>query len=140
MIYISRNAHFSAAHKLVNPKWDRKKNEEVFGVCANENWHGHNFNMTVTVKGLPDPDTGFVMNFTDLKQIINREILEKVDHKNLNVDVDFLKGKMISCETLAVEFWKILEPEIQRKTEGRVALHRIKLYETPNNFAEYYGE
>ena len=140
MIYISRNAHFSAAHKLINPEWDREKNDEVFGVCANENWHGHNFDLTVTVKGKPDPDTGFVMNFTDLKQIVNREILDKVDHKNLNMDVDFLRGKIISCETLTIEFWKILDVEVRKITDGRVSLHRIKLYETPNNYAEYFGE
>jgi len=140
MIYISRNAHFSAAHKLNNPKWDQEKNEEMFGVCANENWHGHNFDLTVTVKGEPDPETGFVMNFTDLKQIVNREILDKVDHKNLNMDVDFLKGKMISCETLTIEFWKILDVEVRKATGDRVSLYRIKLYETPNNFAEYFGE
>ncbi len=140
MIYISRNAHFSAAHKLNNPKWDREKNEEMFGVCANENWHGHNFDLTVTVKGEPDPETGFVMNFTDLKQIVNHEILDKVDHKNLNMDVDFLKGKMISCETLSIEFWKILDREVRKATGDRVSLYRIKLYETPNNYAEYFGE
>ena len=108
MIYISRDAHFCAAHKLYNEKWSKEKNEEIFGACANENWHGHNFDMTVTVKGQIDPDTGFVMNFKDLNKIIKKDILERVDHKNLNLDVDFMKGKLTSCESLIVEFWKIL--------------------------------
>lgn len=140
MVYISRDSHFCAAHKLYNPKWSPEKNKEVFGPCANENWHGHNFDMTVTVKGSVDPDTGFVMNFKELNKLIKTEILEKVDHKNLNLDVDFLQGKMASCETLVVEFWKILSPKIEDITEGRVKLHCIKLKETKNNYAEYYGE
>lgn len=139
MIYISRDAHFCAAHKLYNEKWSKKKNEEIYGACANENWHGHNFDMTVTVKGSINPETGFVINFKDLKKIIRVEILEKVDHKNLNLDVDFMKGKMPSCEVLIVEFWKILEPKIKKMTDGSCRLHCIKLKETNNNYAEYYG-
>jgi len=95
--------------------------------------------MTVTVKGEPDPETGFVMNFKVLNQIIKKEILEKVDHRNINLDVDFMKGKMPTCENLAIEFWKILEPAIQRESP-KVRLHSIKLYETINNYAEYLGE
>ncbi len=140
MVYISRDSHFCAAHKLYNPAWSEEKNKEVFGPCANENWHGHNFDMTVTVKGAPDPDTGFVMNFKELNKLIKEEILEKVDHKNLNLDVDFLKGKMASCETLVVEFWKILSPKISTLTSDKVQLHCIKLKETQNNYAEYFGE
>ena len=96
--------------------------------------------MTVTVKGDPDPDTGFVMNFKELNKLIKEEILEKVDHKNLNMDVDFMKGKMASCEILVLEFWKILSPKIGKLTSGKVQLHCIKLKETRNNYAEYYGE
>jgi len=140
LVYLSREVQFCAAHKLYNNKWDKEKNLEIFGACANENWHGHNFDMTVTVKGQPDPDTGFVMNFKDLKKIIKTEILDKVDHKNLNLDVDFMKGKLASCETLVVEFWKILAPQIKDVTNDRVSLHCIKIYETKNNYAEYYGE
>lgn len=139
MIYLSRNVHFCAAHKLYNSKWSEEKNKEIFGLCSNENWHGHNFEMTVTVKGSPDPDTGFVMNFKQLNQIIKKEILEKVDHRNINLDVDFMRGKMPTCEILAVEFWKILEPAI-KKDSPKVQLHSIKLYETVNNYAEYMGE
>lgn len=139
MIYISRDAHFCAAHKLYNEKWSKEKNEEIFGACANENWHGHNFDMTVTVKGKVDPETGFVMNFKDLNRIIKVEIHDKVDHKNLNLDVDFMKGKLASCENLIVEFWTILAPKIHDSTSGRVSLHCIKLKETNSNYAEYYG-
>ena len=139
MIYVTRREHFNAAHKLYNDNWSKEKNVEVFGACANENWHGHNFDMTVTVKGLIDPETGFVINFKDLKRIIKVEILEKVDHKNLNLDVDFMKGIMPSCENLVVEFWKILEPKIKEMTNNSCSLHCIKLKETTNNYAEYYG-
>ena len=140
MIYISRDSHFCVAHKLYNEKWSKEKNEEVFGGCANENWHGHNFDMTVTVKGLVDPDTGFVINFKELNKIIKKEIIEKVDHKNLNLDVDFMKGKLTSCENLVMEFWHILEPKIKEASNERTALHCIKLKETNRNYAEYYGE
>jgi len=140
MVYISKQVHFSAAHKLYNPAWSREKNEEVFGACANENWHGHNFELIVTVKGEPDPDTGFVMNFKELKRIIEDCILEKVDHKNLNVDVPFLKDRITSCENLVVSFWKILQPEIAVVSNNRAALHKLKLFETPTSYAEYSGE
>lgn len=140
MIYLSRHAHFCAAHKLYNPKWSKEQNEEVFGPCANENWHGHNFDLIVTIKGVPDPETGFVMNFKDLNRLIKEEIIQKVDHKNLNLDVDFLAGKITSCEVVTIEFWKILAPLIAQTTQERAQLHSIKLYETARNYAEYYGE
>jgi len=137
MIYITRRERFNAAHKLYNENWSKEKNDEVFGKCANANWHGHNFDLIVTVKGEVDPDTGFVMNLKDLSQIIKDEVIEKVDHKNLNLDVDFLKDKFPSTEVLAMEFWKILAPKIE--AEG-AQLHYIKLIETENNYVEYYGE
>lgn len=139
MIYITRKEHFNAAHKLYNEKWDLAKNQEVFGPCANANWHGHNFDLYITVKGKPDPETGFVINFKSLGQIVKREIIDKVDHKNLNLDVPFLSGKLPSCETIIYEFWQILAPKIT-EIEPRAQLHALKLYETPNNYAEYYGE
>lgn len=140
MVYISKQVHFCAAHRLYNPQWDREKNEEVFGPCANENWHGHNFDLLVTVKGEPDPDTGFVLNFKDLKKIIDECILEKVDHMNLNLDVSFMKGTIPSCENLVRAFWDILFPEIAAVSSGRAKLHALKLYETPTSYAEYYGD
>ena len=103
MVYVSRKEHFNAAHKLYNSAWSQEKNEEVFGVCANENWHGHNFDLTVTVAGLPDPDTGFVVDLKKLGALIRKEVIAKVDHKNLNVDVDFMQGKMPTIEIFIME-------------------------------------
>ena len=138
MIYVSRKEHFNAAHKLYNPNWSKEKNVEVFGPCANENWHGHNFEMVVTVKGLPDPETGFVVDLKKLSRIIRAEVIDKVDHKNLNLDVEFMQGKMASCEILIMEIWKILEGQVNRITpDGK--LHAIRLYETPRNYVEYFG-
>lgn len=139
MLYVSRKEHFNAAHKLYNPAWTKEKNIEVFGACANENWHGHNFDLIVTVKGLPDPETGFVVDLKKLSTLIREEVTDKLDHKNLNVDVDFMKEKLASCENLAIEIWRILDknlPEITRFGK----LHCIRLYETPRNYVEYYGE
>ncbi|MTI32210.1 6-pyruvoyl trahydropterin synthase family protein [Xanthovirga aplysinae] len=139
MVYISRKEHFNAAHKLYNPNWSKEKNEEVFGPCSNANWHGHNFELTVTVKGKPDPDTGFVIDLKELGRLINTEVVDKVDHKNLNLDVDFMKGKMASCEVFVMEIWKILEPKIREISKTGI-LHCLRLVETPKNFVEYYGE
>jgi len=138
MIFVSRKEHFNAAHKLYNPSWSREKNVEVFGPCANENWHGHNFELIVTVKGDPDPDTGFVIDLKKLSQLIKSEITERLDHKNLNVDVDFMEGKMTSCEILIVEIWKILAPSI-KEISNHGELHSLRLYETPRNYVEYFG-
>lgn len=139
MIHVCRKEHFNAAHKLWNPKWSEEKNAEVFGPCANANWHGHNFELIVTVKGLPDADTGFVVDLKQLSNVIRELIIDKVDHKNLNLDVDFMLGKMASCEILIMEFWKILEPAV-RKITPHGNLYKLTLYETPRNFVEYYGE
>lgn len=139
MLYVSRKEHFNAAHKLYNPAWSKEKNTEVFGPCANENWHGHNFELIVTIKGQPDPQTGFVVDLKKLSTLIRTEVIEKLDHKNLNLDVDFMSGKLPSCENLIVEIWKILEPRISSLTAyGK--LHCIRLYETPRNYVEYSGE
>lgn len=138
MVYVNRKEHFNAAHKLFNPNWSKERNDEVFGPCANENWHGHNFELIVTVKGEPDPDTGFVVDLKKLSNLIKSEVIDKVDHKNLNMDVPFLKGKMASCEVIIAEFWKILEPKVKQLQKGS-SLHKLTLYETPRNFVEYYG-
>ncbi|GCD77946.1 6-carboxy-5,6,7,8-tetrahydropterin synthase [Thermaurantimonas aggregans] len=137
MIYIQRKERFSAAHQLYNPNWSEEKNDEVFGKCANRNFHGHNFTLTVTVKGEIHPDTGFVMNLTDLKELIRTHVIDRLDHKNLNLDVDFLRGKMCSTEIIAIEIWKILQPLI---AERGATLHCVRLDETENNSVEYYGE
>jgi 6-pyruvoyltetrahydropterin/6-carboxytetrahydropterin synthase len=135
MVYLTRIEHFNAAHKLYNPRWSREKNEEIFGVCANENWHGHNFDLYVTIKGTPDPDTGFLMDAKKLSKLINEKILDQLDHKNLNMDVPFLKDIMCTSENLAVVIWQQLEPHLP----GNVQLHAIKLYETPKIYVEYFG-
>lgn len=139
MVHVIRKEHFNAAHRLFNPAWTEEKNHEVFGPCANNNWHGHNFELIVTVKGLPDPDTGFVYDLKQLGDLIKAEIIDKVDHKNLNLDVDFMFGKLASCEILVMEFWKILAPKI-KETSSSATLHKIHLIETNKNSVEYYGE
>jgi len=139
MVYVSRKEHFNAAHKLSNPAWSKEKNSEVFGPCANENWHGHNFDLIITVKGDPDPDTGFVIDLKKLSSLIRAEVIEKLDHKNLNLDVDFMRGKMASTENLAMEIWKILAPAIPA-VSSRAKLHSVRLFETPRNYVEYFGD
>jgi len=136
MVYLTRMEHFNAAHKLYNPSWTKEKNDEVFGKCANDNWHGHNYDLFVTVKGEPDADTGFLFDVKKLSVIIKECVIEKVDHKNLNLDVDFMKGKMCSSENLAVGIWQQLEQHLP----SNVRLHSIKLYETPRIYVEYFGE
>jgi 6-pyruvoyltetrahydropterin/6-carboxytetrahydropterin synthase len=135
MVYITRIEHFNAAHKLFNPNWSREKNEEVFGKCANENWHGHNFELYVTLKGEPNPDTGFVYDVKRLSIIVKEHVIDKLDHKNLNVDVDFMSGKLCSIENLVIGIWNQLQPNLPKE----VQLHCLKLYETPKIFVEYYG-
>lgn len=138
MVFVSRKEHFNAAHKLYNPNWSEEKNVEVFGPCANANWHGHNFELIVTVKGDPHPDTGFVVDLKQLSKLIRKEVIDKLDHKNLNMDVDFMQGKMASTENLIIEIWKILFDKLPEITDN-AQLHSLKLYETPRNFVEYYG-
>jgi 6-pyruvoyltetrahydropterin/6-carboxytetrahydropterin synthase len=137
MIYITRREHFNAAHKLYNPKWSDEENNERFGKCANPNWHGHNYNLYVTVKGKVNPDTGFSVNLKELSLIIRTYITDKLDHKNLNLDVPFMQGLMPSTENVAIAIWKELTPYINALDSQ---LHSIKLYETENNYVEYFGE
>lgn len=139
MIYVSRKEHFNAAHKLSNPAWSKEKNQQVFGPCANENWHGHNYDLIITVKGDPDPETGFVVDLKKLSDLIKNEVTEKLDHKNLNLDVDFMIGKMASTENLAIEIWKIMVPKIP-SIAAQASLHSVRLFETPRNFVEYFGQ
>jgi 6-pyruvoyltetrahydropterin/6-carboxytetrahydropterin synthase len=136
MVYITRIEHFNAAHRLFNPAWSREDNEAVFGKCANENWHGHNFELYVTIKGDPDPDTGFVYDVKKLSIIVKEQVIDKLDHKNLNLDVDFMTGKLCSIENLVIAIWDQLTPHLP----PQVQLHCLKLYETPRIFVEYYGK
>ena len=135
MVYLTRAEHFNAAHKLYNPSWSKEKNDEVFGKCANDNWHGHNYELFVTVKGEPDPDTGFLVDAKKLSIIINEHVVDKLDHRNLNLDVDFMQGKMCSSENLVIEIWNQLQPHLPHG----IQLHHIKLYETPRIYVEYFG-
>lgn len=135
MVYLTRRETFNAAHRLYNNKWSEEENIAMFGKCANKNWHGHNYQLFVTVKGDPDPDTGFIMDAKKLSDVIKREVIEKFDHKNLNIDTPYFTGMQPSTENFCKVIWTILEPFI---TGG--VLHCIKLQETDNIYAEYYGE
>ena len=136
MVYLTRRERFNAAHKLWVKDWSKKKNKQVFGKCANKNWHGHNFELFVTVKGTPDPHTGFVMDAKKLSNLIKKKVLKHLDHNNLNLDVPFIpKGMQPTTENLVIVIWQQLEPHIKN-----CHLHSVKLYETENIFAEYLGE
>ncbi|MCK4923228.1 MAG: 6-carboxytetrahydropterin synthase [Bacteroidales bacterium] len=136
MIYITRRERFSAAHRLYNDNWDNQKNEEVYGACANPKWHGHNYVMWITVKGEVNPELGYLCDLKELSGIIRENIISKVDHKNLNLEVEFLKGQKISTENLAIGIWNVLYPYINALG---IELHSVKIHETENNFVEYFG-
>ncbi len=136
MIYITRKASFNAAHKLSRQDWSDDKNKAVFGKCANPNWHGHNYELFVTVKGEVNPETGFLVDLKWLKDIMNIHVVDKIDHMNLKLDVDFMAGKLASTENLAIAIWDILLPHIEA---ANASLHCIKIYETENNYVEYFG-
>jgi len=136
MILVTRKAHFNAAHKLWNPQWDQARNEEVFGKCANKHWHGHNFELWVTVAGEVDPDTGFVVDLKWLKKIIEDRVIEPLDHSNINLDVPFMQGRMASTENLAMAIWDQLWETLQHP---RYRLYSLQLFETPNISVTYYG-
>jgi 6-pyruvoyltetrahydropterin/6-carboxytetrahydropterin synthase len=135
IVYVTRRAQFSASHRLYNPAWSDEKNQAVFGKCNNPNGHGHNYDIEVTVGGKPPVETGMVIDLKRLADIIDAEVIDKVDHKHMNHDVDFLKGVIPTAENMAIAFWKILEPAIH---EGNLV--SIKLFESGNNFVEYKGE
>lgn len=137
MIYITRHEHFNAAHRLYNPNYSDSKNEEIFGKCSNPNWHGHNYSLFVTIKGEINPETGFLINLKVLSNLINELIIEKADHKNFNLEVDFMDGIMPTAENIAVQIWNQLAGKIE---EYGAILYCIKLYETERNFVEYYGK
>jgi len=136
MVFLTRVETFNAAHKLYNPKWSDAENLEVFGKCANPNWHGHNYELHVTVKGSPDKETGFIFNAKTLGDLIKEEVIERIDHKNLNLDVDFMKGIQTSAENLAIAIWNRLQPHIEARG---IQLHAVRLYETPKIYVEYFG-
>ena len=133
-VYVTRQVHFNAAHRLNNPTKSARWNEEKFGLCNNEGWHGHNYVLEVTVCGQPDPETGYVIDLGVLREILEKTIVGPCDHRNLNTQVPFLRRIIPSTENLVIAFWNQIEPEI---VGGR--LHSVRLYETPRNFAEYRG-
>ena len=134
-VYITRRERFNAAHKLYNPKWTEAENEAFFGKCSNKFYHGHNFELLVTIKGTTNPETGMVMDLKKLKAIIKEHVTEPLDHRNLNEDIPWLKGQIPSIENIVIAIWDILSPLLENAN-----LHCIKLIETENNFVEYYGE
>jgi 6-pyruvoyltetrahydropterin/6-carboxytetrahydropterin synthase len=136
MIHITRRERFNAAHRLFRPDYSDEKNLEVFGKCSNPNWHGHNYTLFVTVKGSVNPETGFLMNLKNLSEIIRRDVTEKLDHKNINLEVDFMQDQLASTENLCIAIWNVLSPSVD---ELGGCLHCIKIEETENNFVEYFG-
>lgn len=138
MVYITRIERFNAAHKLWVNEWSEARNMEVFGKCANKNWHGHNYNLHVTVKGVPDPLTGFIMDVKKLSEIIKREVTDHLDHSNLNLDVPFIpQGMQPTTENLVIVIWQ----RLARALKGYpCTLHRIRLWETETIYADYFGE
>ena len=134
-VFITRQVHFNSAHRLINPAKGRAWNEKKFGPCTNPHWHGHNYVLEVTVRGSPDAETGYVIDLAELKMIVHRAVVDKCDHRNLNSDVDFLRGLIPSTENLVIAFWNEIAPHLPRAAK----LHRVRLYETPRNFADYYG-
>ena len=136
MIYITRKFHFSASHRLYKAGLSEEENEQLFGKCSNPNGHGHNYNLEITIAGKIDPETGFVLDLKELKDLVNTKIIEEVDHKNLNLDVSFLKEVIPSTENIAVQFWNILKEKIDNPHRS---LYSVKIHETENNAVEYKG-
>lgn len=137
MIYITRREEFSASHRLHNPELSDDENRRVYGICNNPNGHGHNYAVEVTVRGPIPPRHGMVMDLKQLKDIVDREILAKVDHKHLNLDVPFLKGVIPTAENVAVVFWNILAPVLRK--EAGAEIDRVRLYESRSNYIDYFG-
>ncbi len=137
IVSVTRRERFSASHRLFNPLWEDDKNEEVFGKCSNKNWHGHNYILFVTVSGIVVNETGYVIDLKELSTIIKRRVIDKLDHANLNIEVDFMKDTITSAENIAIKIFEELEDDI--KNLG-CKLQRIKLEETENNYVEYYGQ
>lgn len=135
-VLVTRRVHFSAAHRLHREEWSEEQNARVFGACSNPNWHGHNYDLDVTVSGPVDPETGFVMDLKGLKEVVERLVITDVDHGNLNLDVSWMSGIIPSTENLVVAIWNRLRNEMPQG----VRLERLVLHETPRNSVEYAGE
>ncbi len=137
MIYLTRRERFSAAHRLFNPVLTDEENYKIYGPCANPNWHGHNYTLWVTIRGDVNPETGYVVDLKQMSRIIREKVVTKLDHKNINLEVEFMAGQFVSTENLAMGIWKELEPAI---TELGIELHSVKIQETENNSVEYFGK
>lgn len=137
MVHLTRREHFNAAHRLFREDYTDEQNLAVFGKCSNPNWHGHNYELFVTVYGKVDSDTGFVINLKTMSEIINRCVIDKLDHKNINLEVDFMHGKLASTENIAIGIWNELKPHFSKLN---AKLYSVKLCETENNYVEYFGE
>jgi len=135
VVHITRQVHFNSAHRLYNPNRSLAWNQAKFGLCTNPHWHGHNYVLEVTVTGRPDPETGYIMDLSELKRILHAAVVDKCDHRNLNDEVDFLRGTIPSTENLVIAFWREIAPHLP----PRAKLHRVRLYETPRNFADFFG-
>ncbi len=133
-VIISRRLHFNAAHRVHNPALSDQENAALFGKCNNPNWHGHNYTLDVSVTGAIAERTGYVLDLAQLRDIVTREVIDKVDHRNFNLDVDFMQGIIPTSENIVVEFWKVLEPALRP-----ARLTRLVLWETENNYVEYSG-
>ncbi|MFB6257249.1 MAG: 6-pyruvoyl tetrahydropterin synthase family protein [Flavobacteriales bacterium] len=136
-VYLTRKEHFNAAHRLWNTDWSEEKNFEIFAECASPNYHGHNYDLYVTIRGVANPETGFLVNVKELGALIKEEVVEKIDHKNLNVDVEMMKGMQTTTENLAIAIWEHLEDQVR---EMGAELYKVQLYETEKNQVTYYGE
>ncbi len=137
MIYLTRRERFNAAHRMYREEWSDEKNFEVFGKCSNPNWHGHNYELFVTVCGEPDPQTGLLINLKELSRIVRERVVEKLDHKNINLEVPFMQGKIASTENLAIAIWEELETPL---LERGIRLYSLKIAESENNIIEYKKE
>ena len=137
MVFLTRRERFNAAHRLFKPEWTNEQNYEVFGKCSNPNWHGHNYELFVTIKGEPNPETGFVINLKQLSKIVRTKITEQADHKNLNLEVPFMKGRIPTSENIAIAVWEEIEGDILKLN---CTLHCVKVIETENNSVEYFGK
>ena len=136
MIYITRREVFNAAHRVYREEWSDEKNLEVFGKCSNPQWHGHNYTLFVTIKGKIQENLGYVADLKSVSKTIQEHIIEKIDHKNLNLEVDFMKGRIASTENIAIAIWEELKNPIRKLG---AELYCVKLEETENNFVEYFG-
>ncbi|ASQ90703.1 6-pyruvoyl tetrahydrobiopterin synthase [Prosthecochloris sp. GSB1] len=139
-VYVTRTVEFNAAHRLYNPEFSEDQNLKTYGRCSNPNGHGHNYELEITVSGVVDPETGFLLDMKELKKILEREVMQRFDHKHLNFDVEELRDTVPSTEVLAVAIWDILSETLQRHTNQELKLHEVKIHETRKNSVRYLGE